>query len=749
MRRKTLLRGLAFVGAVLVAAALVIPYYRQLLFGPKYQGVPLCAWQERARRQIQGDDKPDWAAKIAKWVQPKEEALPADKLTREEKIAIWETLLDDPAPAVRVQAIQRLWGQHARHGHFELDYIGFVNLSTGSGSFKTLSADTAMIWLSGDVIITDSSLWSSRSFAHGSIQPPPPVAPHLTRMLDDASEQVRQTAFNALGGQGEEAAPAFPRLFELLHHPEPVRRRQAMETLNQAHPRTRDWLEPLLAMLDDPTAEVRGAAADCLSSWSDRRSATAAGPPLVKVLRDPDPVVRIQAAACLGSLQLGLREAAETLRGSLRHPDAQVRRRALATIAPRMGPALYDDLARCAQSDPNHDVRTTAIGLLPYGGKQAVPLLVSLLRDSRGEVRTAAVNALGSLGPQARAATPFLLADLESFAATGVQALASIRDPDAVPRLIELLDHHDLRGNALSALQALQADARPAVPKLVEMLEHPADQSQQLFQALLAIAGQDHEVWSALEKRALAEIASGQHNLLWSFCSQGARARAVVPALIERLEKCEPDKRLSFVQGLGAIGGEARAAVPALLRLAKKDDDELRSAVISALGNITADEQQVVPWLMEQLDRNWHATGVAQALAQFGRRAEAARPQLLALLESWEPGERTTALWALAAVLPPDDAVRVLAPSLRDSDPDVRTAAIQAMESTRQRADFLGRLVPCLHDPNDHVRQTTARVLGDLGPLAFAATSSLGDVLDDDSILVSNTALYALAQIEP
>src|SRR5262245_30747665 len=109
MRKKISLRVLAFLVAVVVAAALVNPSSRQWIFGPTYQGVPLCAWQDQIRRQTLGEDERRWLTKLRKWLEPKADGSLTEKLTREDRIAIWLSLLDDPVPAMRARSVQTLW----------------------------------------------------------------------------------------------------------------------------------------------------------------------------------------------------------------------------------------------------------------------------------------------------------------------------------------------------------------------------------------------------------------------------------------------------------------------------------------------------------------------------------------------------------------------------------------------------------------------------------------------------------------
>ena len=759
MRRKLLRRGLAFLAVALVTGALVIPYYRQLLFGPTYQGVPLCAWQDRIRRQTLGQDDGNWLAKMKKWVQPKNDPSSKVTLTRSDQIAIWTTLLDDPVPAMRVRAIQALWGSPWGSSKYLTHYLGrsiHYHRSTAVANVQVLSgwiesSSPSNVSTFGELLIISDGSWSNFNFdGHArEINPAPPVAPHLIRMLDDSTPEVRKAAFQALRTQGNEATAAFPRLWDLLDHNDAERRGQAMRTLNAIHPKTRPWLDRLIALLGDASADLRSGAASCLAEWSDRRMAIAAGPALVKLLRDPQATVRLQAASTLGSLGVHRREAIATLRACLRHADVQIRTGAINALLDPAAAAVYPDLVRLAQADPDQSVRSTAISALWLGGAQAIPLLASFLQNPQAPLRNAAVQTLYRLGPKARLAVPFLLADLEGFSSSGVQALGAIGGPDAVPKLIDLLDHRELRGHALSALQAIGPDARAAVPRLMEMLDEERNVSQQAFQALLAVAADDMKTLSALETRALADFVAGRGDAFLGPWRQAA-AHLLVRDLVKRLETDpELSNRQSYVRQLGDLGPAARSAVPLLLRLAKDGDDDLRYRIVIALGNITAEAQQVVPWLVEQLQTHERAARAADALAQFGRCAESARPQLVQLLSSSTPEERTAAIWALSAVEAPEHLAKHLAPLLRDRDETIRTTALQALCAAAPPDDAIARVAPLLRDELESVRGKVPRALGDMGPPALAATPALCELLDDDSQTIVDAVLDALARIEP
>lgn len=747
MRKLIFRRGLPFLILVVVAGALVIPYYRQLLFGPKYQGVPLCVWQEQLRRQTLGENDKGWIAKALQWLQPKTKAEKVVRLTREEQIDIWLTLLDDPAPAMRVRSIQALWGS-AWGGRW---HGGYVSYWAYGNSLEVSSADVMFVRSAKyELMLGWEGGWSTHAFPGGQIQPAPPVAPHLVRMLDDSNVEVRQAAFGALAGLGPHAAAALPRLLALLDHADAARRAQAARTLNAVHDKTRPWLERLIRLLDDANSDVRGTAADCLAGWSDRRLASAAGPALVKLLRDPEPQVRIQAAAALAALQVHLGQATEALRACMRHPDAGIRSHAISTLFARAGAAAYADLVHLARFDPDDNVRASATGALWHGGAQAVPVLVAILRSEKAELTNSAVQCLRQLGPKARPAVPYLVARIELYAANGISALADIGDAEAVPKLIELLDHRDLRNNALSALQTLGPHARSAVPKLLEMLSEQSDAVQQVANALVAIAGDRPHVFAALEQRARTELATQRNDTLWSFCQNGARASALVPAIIHRLENDpDPSYHALLVQLLGSIGPAAHRAVPTLLKLAREASDDLRPAIIRTLAYIGTHDQEVVPWLIDLLEHDRHIGEVIFALGQFGPRARSARPHLRGFLDCYNPDHHSAAINALASIESPKEIVQTLDRSVRHPNDTVRIAAARALCAAGAPAASIPRVVPLLADEREHVRQAVVQALGEMGPAALAATPALARLIDDDRQWLADAVRDALAQIEP
>ncbi len=134
---------------------------------------------------------------------------------------------------------------------------------------------------------------------------------------------------------------------------------------------------------------------------------------LAKSLESGDRLGRWQAAKALGELGAGAREAIPALAAKLADPDLAVRHAALwalAKIGPESVPALSQAL-RAPAGQARILRRPVALELGRLGGIE--PLAEALAHDQQGIVRQAAAEALGKLGPPAKAAVPALVSALE------------------------------------------------------------------------------------------------------------------------------------------------------------------------------------------------------------------------------------------------------------------------------------------------------------------------------------------------
>jgi hypothetical protein len=128
-------------------------------------------------------------------------------------------------------------------------------------------------------------------------------------------------------------------------------------------------------------------------------------------------------------------------------------------------------------------------------GKSAVPeLIVMYEQKSLRECRESVANALGSIGPEAKAAVPAIvrgLSDMNEVDSNyAAEALGLIHaEPElAVPALVKCLDRHYflLRQNAARALTRFGADAKPAVPTFVKLLGDSDQEVKQMAKDALA-----------------------------------------------------------------------------------------------------------------------------------------------------------------------------------------------------------------------------------------------------------------------
>ena len=154
---------------------------------------------------------------------------------------------------------------------------------------------------------------------------------------------------------------------------------------------------------------------------------------------------------------------------------------------------------------------------------------------------------------------------------------------DAVPQLVELLDHPQwfVRGETVTALGRL-GDAS-VVPALRPLLGDQADWLRQRTADALARIGGDaalEALWAEFEHRRFARIGYLASTLA-SFTPQ------VVPRLLTAADSTDPDQRYWAAVALGSTGDDR--AVPTLERLMATDrgvtvfDGEVRAAAKKAL----------------------------------------------------------------------------------------------------------------------------------------------------------------------
>ena len=247
--------------------------------------------------------------------------------------------------------------------------------------------------------------------AEGESSLPPRMA-ELVKQLQDPDWDIRMEAATALGNLGPEAKPALPYLVVALKDPVPTVRMKAVDALMFMRAAAAEAAPLLLPMLEDADELVRISVVVALPRVTAPPSLTT--PVLKKMLSDNAWRVRRQAAIELIQMKAEVPAAIPVLREASKDPVIIARLTALAVLGGVVEPPERKAIAAMAAEfigEGSYDVRVQAIRTLSALGPESVPHLVGVLTKSPAaerSVQMAAVQALGRIGPDAKAALPAL-----------------------------------------------------------------------------------------------------------------------------------------------------------------------------------------------------------------------------------------------------------------------------------------------------------------------------------------------------
>lgn len=359
---------------------------------------------------------------------------------------------------------------------------------------------------------------------------------HLIDSIHAKEPEIRLRAVEQLEAIGSERAIDI--LEQAANDPNASVRERAIRALGRIQHRRA--VDILLDRLQDPEqAEVHTHVIQALGETGSQR---AVEPLIRKFQSEADQVERHYAALALG--QIGAPQAVTALAQALQ--GTYLVRRAAGQAIGQIGEKhpdaiqlLVDQLVEDLFGLPGSDERFRAADALshirPAG---AVPRLIEAMNDPERltHQRLAAISALRAIGDK-QASAPLL----ELFSSTkngnlryrASRALVFIREREAIPVLIELLNHEDYQVRWLTAMILGQRDVRSAVPQLVKLLEdnkaqvrkEAADalrrlhQSEQISQAIdpLTRALRDHvPSVAAAASRALDRIRRRDSEHAWA-----------------------------------------------------------------------------------------------------------------------------------------------------------------------------------------------------------------------------------------
>lgn len=341
-----------------------------------------------------------------------------------------------------------------------------------------------------------------------------------------------------------------------------------------------------------------------------------------------------------------------------------------------------------------------------FGMKDAFPVLKTLAGDQDADVRTAAMDTLGSMANAD--AVAILKKHLNDPDATVKQhatealsaAAAAAPAPEAAANAEPTGKHEAKKAGAPKSAEARELaqikkwDDETAIPKLIPLLQDPsslvraaaADKLGKLDDRATAMNGADHEQ-NLNEVPALIEVLKDSHALVRAAAAEALGAigdESAAAPLIGLLKDPKPKVVVAAAEALSTMvmgAGYApdvlspedhQAAGAALVGLLASSDQEVRHAAVSALANVGTldDMKSVVPLLGNQdvfvqnraadaLERAFYPNPNVERDSKLDALEQAAGPGLVAMLLIRET--RVAAVQALFAMRkPPAEAARPL-----------------------------------------------------------------------------------------
>jgi HEAT repeat protein len=416
----------------------------------------------------------------------------------------------------------------------------------------------------------------------------------LAKAIEDADAVVRESAVMALGQLGLEAVDTLVAV--LKKNKDPAARAGAADALAEmalrpAKPASEEAKTPpanllkdtpalaaLVLAMEDPSADVRTAAAGALADMESAKAVEA----LVAHLKDPEPRVREAAASALGPSPLGRRrspDAAKGLAAALEDDSPWVRREAVQALL-ALGDAAASPLVAALKSKKPMARSLAAWTLGQLKAAKAIDGLLPLLDDEGWKARAAAAQALGQVG-DGRAATPLikLLKDDDPLVRRAAAwALGRLGRPEAVRPLLEARDDYD-------------HDVAAQVVKAVVPCNIPGAKGETLAAVLVQAVqnGKTADVVS-LTKRALKENDFEAQLVGLQALGQPAVAEAV-PILITALASANVDVYQAAAAALGRLKA-VRAVEPLLTGLGDRLRTPAAAEALVAIG-----DPQALPYL--------------------------------------------------------------------------------------------------------------------------------------------------------
>jgi HEAT repeat protein len=303
-------------------------------------------------------------------------------------------------------------------------------------------------------LLGDKQWWGTAVLALGRMGPNAKEAvPDLVKLLKTPPNPFARTQIvSALGQIGPEAKAAVPALLDLIKAEKEINiRHAALGALKAIHADSKEVAPAMLALLkeNDPNTFIRYTALEVLGQGG--KESKEAIPVLVEGLKNGDVIYRVRAADALSKIDPDqAKEKATPVLEEILTQQNYFRWQAAAVLV-RIDPDHRKawDAFHEVLKDPlenNRALALDALGQIAADAKTMVPDIKNALKDSAPNVRIQAALALWKIDKQSDDAVAVLTAVL--------------KQKDMLPHL---------RTPAVNALATLGADAKKAVPDLLEV----------------------------------------------------------------------------------------------------------------------------------------------------------------------------------------------------------------------------------------------------------------------------------------
>ena len=576
----------------------------------------------------------------------------------------------------------------------------------------------------------------------------PNMAALIETLTTTGDSRTRVIAIDAIAAELRGGLPALDALVKALADEEPRVRWHAARAIGLIGHEAAPAIANLVKLLDDLDAITVTQAAAAIGHIReddergeiptvDQEAYAAAVDPLVKTLVHPDPRARRASIRALRHLSTSREDLLKTVRRQLADADPVAVLPALHTLADMEEYAVPFLIEALADPKSRYWAEVVISEIGPEAAAAVEPL-TKVVADAPVEERVQAILALAAIGEPAKAATP--------------QLLEAIDSPDASLRYVAAYALGQLRAKegeeALEQASASDDQFLASIASWARARINPDDES------LRTKALERLELELTDESPALRQAAvEGISGLLDGLDEAGRRKLAV--KLVGALKDPVPSVGLAAGGALIRLGADAVGTLRDALVV-----PESRNAAMELLAEIGAASRPALDAMIAGLSDEdpGYRSNAAMAIAALGGEAKAAVPALEKILgdEAAVPETRYASAYALGRIGPDAASAEPLLRKLAESGDDM-VATVGVWAALKIKPDdttlfdvAIPKLRQALRQDRELVRLEAAVALGEIGPRAVTALPMLEMLAEEDpSRTVRAAAEEAVKRIRP